>query len=158
MQTCSCYAPSYHLPEIHVLLFCKIRHQSNFLSIYSPAYKTYLCMIYSHRLVTLNLKMATRLFYMWKHREMLSFYVCVYGYNKVVQCNYILKSSTMWMYWQKYFQWFYWSFYACAVFTKQHYLTSPRLSFSTPSKIVRIFPWKLSFVERNLQRMIYLVS
>ena len=38
---------------------------------------------------------------------MLSMYVCVYEYDKVVQCIYILKTFFMLMYWQKYLQWFY---------------------------------------------------
>ena len=39
--------------------------------------------------------------------ETSSFYVCMYEFNKVVRCNYILKSCSLWMYWQKYLQWFY---------------------------------------------------
>ena len=44
----------------------------------------------------------------WKqmNRESLSLYVCVYDYNKEVQCNFILKSYTMWMYFQKFFSGF----------------------------------------------------
>ena len=34
-------------------------------------------------------------------------YVCVYEYDKVVQCIYILKSCYIWMYCKKYLQWFY---------------------------------------------------
>ena len=41
------------------------------------------------------------------NRETLSLYVCVYEYDKKVQCNYILKSCSMWMYWKEYIQWFY---------------------------------------------------
>ena len=40
--------------------------------------------------------------------ETSSFYICVYEYNKVVQCNYTLKSCTtcMWMCWQQFFSGF----------------------------------------------------
>ena len=94
MQSCSCEASSNHLHKIQVLLFCKIGYQSHFLSIYSPAYKTQSCMIYSNRLLTLHLKMATRRAFAsrWTEKRYHCTFNCVYGYNKVVQCNYMLKS------------------------------------------------------------------
>ena len=51
------------------------------------------------KLVTLHLKIVTRLVFAGRWTE--KFYVCVYEYNKVVQCNYSLKSWAMLMYWQQ---------------------------------------------------------
>ena len=68
---------SNHLHELQVLLLCKIGCQSHFLSIHSPAYKTYSCMIYSNRLVTLLLKMATWLVFAgrWTEKRLHSAFV-----------------------------------------------------------------------------------
>ena len=82
---------------MQVLLICKI-DLSHFLSIHSPAYKTYSCMVYSNRLVTVLLKMATRLVFAGRLTE------------KLYQCKYVciyFERYAMWMYWQKFFQWFY---------------------------------------------------
>ena len=109
LDSCSCYPPSNHLHAMHIL-FWKNRYKSHFLSIHSPAYKTSSCMIDSNSLVTWHSKNGNRASFCKKMDwESSSFYVCVseYRYNEVVQCNYILKSCSMWMHWQKFLQWFY---------------------------------------------------
>ena len=102
MQSCSCYPPLNHLNEGQVLLFCKIRYQSHFLSIHSPAYKTQSCMIYSNRLVTFHLKMATRLVFVGRRTEKRhhSTFLCLsiikqfnaITFLKAVLCGYTGKS------------------------------------------------------------------
>ena len=79
MQSCSFYPSSNNLHEMQALLFCKIRYQSHFLSIHSPASKTQSCMIYSNRLVTLHLTMATRLVFSvrWTEKRHHSTFLCL---------------------------------------------------------------------------------
>ena len=96
--SCSCYFPSNHLLEIHVLLFCKHRYKSRFLSIHSPAYmyKKYSSMIYSNRLLTLHLKMATRLVVAGKWTDIRYHckFVCM-NKIKLIQSNDIFEHYTM---------------------------------------------------------------
>ena len=69
MQSCSCYTPINHLNEMQVLLFCEIRYYSHFLSIHSSIFKTQSGKIYSSRIVTLHLKMATLLIFAGRWTE-----------------------------------------------------------------------------------------
>ena len=106
MQSCSCYPPpsSNRLHEMQVLLFCKIRYYRVIFFQSWPAYKTYLCMIYSNRLVTLHLKMATRLVFAGRWTEKRHHSTCTFvclsiiklfnaiTFLKAVLCGYTGKS------------------------------------------------------------------
>ena len=50
---------------------------------------------------------STNKHYHWTLPRDVIMYVCVYEYDKVVQYIYILKSCSIWMYCEKYLQWFY---------------------------------------------------